>query len=170
MAKKKRSVKRKAQAPPECSLAIRGKILRLGASSPSSTAKKWGSFDQIPARGQAPPPMAEVSQAADPKNPSGKSAEPPLEVLAISVRIPPAQNSKLPPTMLEDKERDCFGTEGDEDSLLTNSELAVGLVSSILRDSDHKRVDAMSVKKALALLLQGAATICPDAFICSSYL
>ena len=38
--KKKRSVKRKAQAPPESSLAIRGKIPRLGASSPSSISKE----------------------------------------------------------------------------------------------------------------------------------
>ena len=85
LAKKKRSVKRKAQAPPERSLAIRGKILRLGASSPSSTAKEWGSSDQVPARGQASPPMVEVFKAAGPKNPSMRSAEPPLEVLPISV-------------------------------------------------------------------------------------
>ena len=51
LAKKKRSVKRKAQSPPESSLAIRGKILRLRASSLSSTAKEWGSSDQISARG-----------------------------------------------------------------------------------------------------------------------
>ena len=104
---------------------------------------------------------------ASPKNPSGRSVEPPLEVLPISVRIPPAKNSKLPPTTLEDKERDCFGIEDDEDSLLTNSELAVGAVLCILRDSDLKRVDVMSIEEALALSLQGAATVCPNAFICS---
>ena len=58
LAKKKRSVMRKAQAPPESSLAVRGKTLRLGASSPPSTANEWGSSDQVPARGQTPPPMA----------------------------------------------------------------------------------------------------------------
>ena len=67
----------------------------------------------------------------------------------------------------EDEGKDCFRAEGDEDSLLTNSELAVGAVSSILRDSNLKRADAMSVEKALALSLQGVATVCPDAFICS---
>ena len=51
LAKKKRSVKHKAQAPPESRLAIRGKILKLGASSPSSMAKEWGSSDQVSARG-----------------------------------------------------------------------------------------------------------------------
>ena len=40
LAKNKRSVKRKAQAPSESSLAVRGKILRLGASSSSSTANE----------------------------------------------------------------------------------------------------------------------------------
>ena len=169
LAKKKRSVKRKAQAPPESSLAIWGKIVRLGASSPPLTAKVWGSFDQVSARGQAPPPMAEVSKAAGPKNHSGRSVEPPLEVLPISVRSPPTQNSKLPPTTPEDEGRDCFRTEGDEDSLLTNSNLVVRAISSILRDSDLKRADAMSVKEALALSLQGAAIVCPNAFICSSY-
>ena len=63
------------------------------------------------------------------------------------------QNSKLPPTTPEDEEMDCFGTKGDQDSLLTNSELAAGAVSSILQDSDLKRANAMSVDEALALSL-----------------
>ena len=67
--------------------------------------------------------------------------------------------------MPEDEGRGHFGTEGDEDSLLTNSKLAVGAVSSILRDSDLKKADAMSVKEALALSLRGAATVCSDVFI-----
>ena len=45
LAKKKMSVKRKAQAPLESSLVIRGKVPRLGASSPPSTAKGWGLSD-----------------------------------------------------------------------------------------------------------------------------
>ena len=70
LAKKKRSVKRKAQAPPKSSLVIRGKFPRLGASSPPSATKERGSSDQVPARGQAPPPMAVVSKVAGLKNPS----------------------------------------------------------------------------------------------------
>ena len=69
LGKKKRSVKHKARAPPESSLVIRGKIPRLGASSPSSTAKERGSSDQVPKRGQASPSMAEVSKVAGSKNP-----------------------------------------------------------------------------------------------------
>ena len=167
LAKKKRSVKRKAQAPPESSLAIRGKIPRFGASSPLSTAKEQWSSDQVPARGQAPPSMAEVFKVAGLKNPSERTVEPPLEVLPISVWSPSTQNAKLPPTTSEDEGRDCFGIEGNEDSLLNNSELAVRVVSSIIRDFDLKRADAMSVEEALALSLQEAATVCPNAFICS---
>ena len=51
LAKKKRRIKRKAQAPPESSFAIRGKIMRLGASSPPLTAKERGSSVQVPVRG-----------------------------------------------------------------------------------------------------------------------
>ena len=61
---------------------------------------------------------------------------------------------------------DRFGTEEDEDSLLTNSELAAGVMSSILRDSDLKKADAMSFEEGLTLSLQGAATVCSDALIC----
>ena len=153
LAKKKRSVMRKAQAPLESNLVIRGKILRLGASSPPLTAKEWGSSDQVLARGQAPPSMVEVSKVMGPKNPLGRRTEPPLEVLPISVRSPSAQKTKLPPTTPEAEGRDCFRTKGDEDSLLTNSELAAGAILSILWDSNLKRVDAMSVEEALALSL-----------------
>ena len=55
--------------------------------------------------------------------------------------------------MPEVEGKDCFGTEGDEDSFLTNLELATGAVSSIVRNSDLKRVDAMSVEEALTLSL-----------------
>ena len=79
------------------------------------------------------------------KNLSGRTVEPPLEVLPISVWSPSAQNTKISLTMVEDEGKDCFGTEGDEDSLLTNSELTAGAISSILRDSDLKMADAMSV-------------------------
>ena len=54
---------------------------------------------------------------------------------------------------------------GDEDSLVSHAELAVGVVSSILRDFDLKRVGALPVKEALALLLQGTASVLPSAFV-----
>ena len=57
-----------------------------------------------------------------------------------------------------------FGAVGDEDSLVSHVELAAGAVSSILRYSSLKKVDALSVEEALALSLQGAASVCPNAF------
>ena len=55
--------------------------------------------------------------------------------------------------MPNDVGRGRFGAVGDEDSLLSHVELAVGAVSSILRDSDIKKVDALSVEEALTLFL-----------------
>ena len=114
--------------------------------------------------------MAGVSKVAGPKISSGRSVELPFYVLPISVRNPLAQDFKRPLTTTEDKGRGCFGTEGEEDSLLANSKLAVGAVSTIIWDFDLRRANAMLVKDLLALSLQGAATVCPDAFIYLSYI
>ena len=114
--------------------------------------------------------MAKVSKAAGLKNSSGRSTELSLVILPISIQSPLAQDFKRPPTMSEDEGRGCFGVKGEEDSLLANSKLIVGAVSSILRDSNLRRADAMSVEGVLALSLQRAATVCSDAFICLSYL
>ena len=54
---------------------------------------------------------------------------------------------------------------GDEDSFLSHAELVAEAVSSILRDSDLRRVGALPVEEALALLLQGTASVRPSAFV-----
>ena len=51
--RRRRSAKRKPEASPERSHPDRGKTARLGASSPSSSAKIW-------VKRQALPPLAEV--------------------------------------------------------------------------------------------------------------
>ena len=56
--------------------------------------------------------------------------------------------------------------EGDGDSLLLNVELAVGVVSSILKDSDLKRSGALPVEEALALSLQGVASVSSHILSC----
>ena len=71
--------------------------------------------------------------------------------------------------MRGDVGNDRFEAEGDEDSLLTNAELAVGAVSSILRDSDLKKVNALCVEEALALSLQGTISVCPSTFFYPSH-
>ena len=56
--------------------------------------------------------------------------------------------------------------DGDGDSLLFNTELAAGAVSSILRESDLKRSGALPVEEALALSLQGVASISSRVSLC----
>ena len=64
-----------------------------------------------------------------------------------------------------DEGKGRFSAVGDEDSLIFHVELAVGAVSSILHDSDLKKVDALSIEEALALTLQGTASVRPSAFV-----
>ena len=84
-----------------------------------------------------------LSSAAGVKGSSRKAAEPPLKVLPISIWSPSAQNASSSPLTRGDVGNDRFEAEGGEDSLLTNTELAAGAVSSILRDSDLKKVEAL---------------------------
>ena len=49
--------------------------------------------------------------------------------------------------------------DGDSDSLLLNAKLAAGAVSSILKDFDLKRSGALPIEEALALSLQGVASV-----------
>ena len=140
LAKKKMSLKRKTQASPEGCSPAQGKILKVGvSSSPSSIV---GVGDSL-----------------------GRAVEPPLEVLSISVWSPTSQGTEPPLPMLDDVGRGRFGAVGDEDSLLSHVELAAGAFFSILHDSDLKNVDALSVKEALALTLQGTASVRPSAFV-----
>ena len=67
---------------------------------------------------------------------------------------------------MKDLGREHLEDNGDEDSLLSNAELAAGAISSILRDFDLKRSDALLVEKALALSLQGVASVSSCVFIC----
>ena len=63
---------------------------------------------------------------------------------------------------------DRFEAKGGEDSLLTNEELPSRAVSSILRDSDLKKVETLRVEEALALSLQGTIFVCLSVFLYSS--
>ena len=139
LAKKKRSVKRKTPTSPERCPPTQGKILKVGASSSPSSAVGAGDS-------------------------SGRAVEPPLEILPISVWSPMSRGVAPSPAMPDEVRRDHFGAVGSEDSLLSHAKLAAGAVSSILRDSDLRKVDALSVEEALTLLLQGTASVRPSAF------
>ena len=120
----------------------RGKILKMGASSSSSPAVGAGGS-------------------------SGRADEPPLEVLPILVWSPTSRGA-APPLAISDeviRNRDRFEATGDEDSLVSHAKLTAEAISSILRDSDLRRVGALPVEEALALLLQGTASVRPSAFV-----
>ena len=98
LVKKRRSVKRKAQDPPESSLPARGKTPKLGASIPPLPVKERGSHAQVWVREQALPSLAEVSEVAGvqrrssfavgAKGSSRRAVKPHLKVLPISIWIP----------------------------------------------------------------------------------
>ena len=148
LAKKKRSVKCRAQDPPKGSLPARGKVPKLGASDPRSRA-------QAQVRGQAWSSSVEVFEVAGAqrhssstvgvKGSSRKAVKLPLKVLPISVWSPLAQNASPSPLTRGDAGDDCFEAERGEDSPLTNAELTAGAVSSILQDFDIKKVETLRV-------------------------
>ena len=122
LAKKRRTVKRKAQDPPESSLPARGKAPMLGTSVPPSPVKERGSHAQVRVRAQELPYFTEVaggqrrsSSAAGAKGSSRRAVEPPLKVFPISIWSPSAQNTTPSPPILGDVGNDRFGAEGGED-------------------------------------------------------
>ena len=86
--------------------------------------------------------------------------------MPISVWSPPTQSAEPPPSIAEDLGRKLLEDGGDGDSILSNAKLAVGAISSILRDSDLKRSSALPVEEALALSLQGVVSVSSRAFLC----
>ena len=159
---KSRSVKRKTSDSVKKDRPAWGKVLKLGASSSSLSTHA-----RVPGRVLSPPakvPKALSSQprsgyAAKAKDSSGRAAEQPLKVMPITVWNPPAQSVKPPSLRAEELKRKGSKTDGDGDSLLLNVELAAGAISSILKDSNLKRSNALPVEEALALSLQGVASI-----------
>ena len=109
------------------------------------------------------------SSAAEAKGSLRRAAKPSLKVLPISIWSPPAQNATNSSLIRGDVGNDRFEAEGDEDSLLTNAELATRVVSSILRDFDLKKVDALRVEEASTLSLQGTIFVCPSTFFYPSH-
>ena len=70
-----------------------------------------------------------------------------MEVIPISVWSPTSRGASPPPAMSDEVtgNRDRFEAAGDEDSLLSHAEHVAGDVSSILRDSNLRKVDALPV-------------------------
>ena len=100
-----------------------------------------------------------TGSAAKAKDSSGRAAEHPLEVMPITVWSPPAQSVEPPSSRVEELKMKGSEAGRDGDSLLFNAELAAGAISSILKDSDLKRTGSLPVEEALALSLQGVASV-----------
>ena len=166
-----RSVKRKTPDSLEKGRPAWGKVPRLGvsSSSPSTHTRVQGRVSLPPAKvPKAPSSQLRSGSVTKAKDSSGKAAEPPLEVMPITVWGPPAQSAEPSHLKAEELGRKPFEVDGDGDSLLSNVELAVDAVSSILRDSDLKRSSAMPVEETLALSLQGVASVSFRVLLCLS--
>ena len=100
------------------------------------------------------------------KGPSGRPVEQPLVVMPITVWNPPAKSVRPTSPRAEELKRKDSETGGDGDSLLLNAELVAGAVLSILKDFDLKRSSVLPVDEALALSLQGVASISSRILLC----
>ena len=86
--------------------------------------------------------------------------------MPITIWNPPTQSVNAPSSRAEELKRKGSKIDGDGDSLLLNAELAVGAVSSILKDSDLKRSGELPVEETLALSLQGIASVSSHILSC----
>ena len=171
LSRKPRSVKRKTLDSVEEDRLALAKVPKLGASSssPSTHVRK-------PERVQSPlvkAPTALGSQShpgstAEAEGPLGGAVEQPLEVVPITVWNPPTKRVRSPSRRVEKLRRKDPESEigGDGNSLLVNAELATSAVTSILKDSDLKRSSALPVDEALALSLQGVASVSSHTLSC----
>ena len=153
--RKPRNVKRKKPSSTEEDRSVSAKVQKLGASLTAREPERASS------------PLAEASVILSPpisskpdggaKSPLNAAAEQSLVVMPITVWNPPLEKVQSPPRKAAGLKRKKPKEKVDEnqDSLLSNAELAAGAVSSILRDSDLGISKAMLVDEALALSLQG---------------
>ena len=171
LSRKPWSAKRKNSSSTEKDWPVSAKVQKLGApsSSPSTHVRK-------PERAPSPLSEAPTTLSSQPRsrstakaeNPLGEAIGQPLAIVPITVWNPPTKSVRPPSRRAEESKRKDPGSEsgGDGDSLLLNAELAAGAVSSILKDSDLKRSKALPVDEALALALQGVASVSPCVLSC----
>ena len=171
LSRKPRSVKRKTLDSVERGRSALVKVpkSRASSSSPSTHVRK-------PKQALSPPAEAPKVLSSHPrsgsvakvKGPSGGAVEQPLAIMPISVWNPLAKSVKPPSPRAEELRRKDSDSEigGDGDSFLLNAELTAGAVLSILKDSDLKRSSVLPVNEALALSLQGVASVSSHTLSC----
>ena len=157
--RKPRNVKIKKPSSTEEGRPVSAKAQKLGASPTAREPERASSpLAEAPVVLSPPPPSKPDVEA---KSLPGAAVEQPLVIMPITVWNPPSGNAKSPPRRVAELGRKKSKRKADEnkDSLLSNAELAAGAISSILKDSDLERSKAMVVDEALALSLQGVASV-----------
>ena len=155
LSRKPRSVKQKALDSVEKDRSASVKVLKLGASSSSP--------DKDP---KVLSLQSHSGSAAKAKGSLGRVVEQPLAVMPITVWNPPAQSVRPPSSRVEEFKRKDSETGGDGDSLLLNAKLEAGAVSSFFKDSNLKKSSALPIDEALALSLQGVASVSSKILSC----
>ena len=171
LSRKPRSAKRKNSSSTEKDRPVSAKVQKLGASSSSLSTHV-----RKPERVPSPPSEAPTTLSSQPRSRSTANAENPLDeavgqplaIVPITVWNLPTRSVKSPSRKAEESKRKDSESKssGDGDSLLLNAELAPGAISSILKDSDLKRSKTLLVDEALALALQGVASVSPCVLSC----
>ena len=157
--RKPRNVKRKKPSSIEEDRPVSAKVQKLRAS-PTAREPEGASSPLAEAPVILSPPIFPKPDGGA-KSPLSAAVEQSLMVMPITVWNPLLEKVKSPPRKAVELKRKKPKAKVDEnqDSLLSNVELAAGAVSSILKDSDLGRSKAMLVDEALALSLQGVASV-----------
>ena len=165
MSRKPRSVKRKKSSSTEKDRLVSAKVQKLGAYPTAREPERGSSPLAESPMVLSPPPSSKPDVEA--KSLLGAAVEQPLVIMPITVWNPPSKNAKSPSRRAAELKRKKSKPKVDEnkDSLLSNAELAAGAVSSILKDSDLGRSKALLVDEALALSLQGVASVSLQLFL-----
>ena len=150
-------MKRKKPSSTKEDWPVSAKVQKLGASPTAQDPERASSPLAEAPLVLSPPPLSKPDGEA--KSPLSAAVEQPLVVMPITVWNPPSENVKSPPRKAAEPKRKKPKPKVDQDSLLSNAELAAGAVSSILKDSDLGRSKAMLVDEALALSFQGVASV-----------
>ena len=162
LSRKPQSVKRKTLGSVEKDRTALAKVPKLGASSSSSSTPVRKPELVLSPLAEVPKVLSSQPRsgfAAKAKSPSGKAVEQPLAIMPITVWNPLVKSVRPLYSKAEELKRKDSETGGDDDSLLLDVELTAGMVPSILKDFDLKRSSALPVDKALALSLQGVASV-----------
>ena len=155
-------------------------VQNSGASPPSPAQeleRASSPLVEVQELGASPPyPAQELEQASSPlfftllslprpdikaKGLSGAAVAQPLTALPITVWNPPSDKAKSPPRGTAKLKRKKLKPKADaiRDSLLSNAELAAGVVSSILKEPDIWGSKELPIDEALALSFQGIASV-----------